>query len=67
MKQPHLEIKTRYVHTGLAQKIINKGSVIGVLTTKKISEPAKKLFDNAEIAWAENIPKSAFMPSESEE
>ena len=34
MKQPHLEIKTRYVHAGLAQKIINKGSVIGVLTTK---------------------------------
>ncbi|PSB26556.1 hypothetical protein C7B69_11520 [filamentous cyanobacterium Phorm 46] len=67
MKEPHLEIKTRYVHAGLAQKIINKGSVIGVLTTKKISEPAKKLFDNAEIAWAENIPETAFMPSELEE
>jgi hypothetical protein len=67
MKKPHLEIKTRYIHAGLAKKIINRGSVIGVVTTKTISEPAKKLFDNADIAWAENIPESAFMPSELEE
>ncbi|NJK68335.1 MAG: hypothetical protein HC789_16315 [Microcoleus sp. CSU_2_2] len=67
MKKPHLEIKTRYIHAGLAKKIIHKGTVIGVVTTKTISEPAKKLFDNADIAWAENIPESAFMPSELEE
>jgi hypothetical protein len=67
MKEPHLEIKTRYIHAGLAKTIIHKGTVIGVVTTKTISEPAKKLFDNADIAWAENIPESAFMPSELEE
>lgn len=67
MKKPHLEIKTRYIHAGLAKKIINKGSVIGVVTTNKISEPAKKLFDDEDIAWAENIPESEFMQSELEE
>lgn len=67
MKEPHLEIKTRYVHAGLAKKNINKGTVIGFLTTKKISEPAKKLFDKADIAWAENITESAFRVSELEE
>ena len=58
----YIEIKTRkYVDAGLAQQIINKQTVIGVLTTGKISTPAKKLFDQAGIAWAENIPEKQFM------
>jgi hypothetical protein len=67
MKEPHLEIKNIYIDSGLAKKIINKGTVIGVLTTKNISKPAKKLFDKADIAWAEKIPESAFMQPDSEE
>jgi hypothetical protein len=58
----HIEIKTRkYVDAALAQQIINKQTVIGVLTTGKISTPAKKLFDQAGIAWAENISEKHFM------
>lgn len=58
----YIEIKTRkYIDAALAQQIIGKGIVIGVLTTGKISLPAKKLFDEANIAWAENIPENRFM------
>ena len=58
----YIEIKTRkYIDAGLAQQIINKQTVIGVLTTGKISTPAKKLFDEAGIAWAENISEKHFM------
>jgi hypothetical protein len=58
----HLEIKTRrYIDAALAQQIINKKVVIGVLTTGKISAPAKKLFDQAGIAWTENIAETQFM------
>jgi hypothetical protein len=58
----YIEIKTRkYIDAALAQQIIDKGAVIGVLTTGKISTPAKKLFAEANIAWAENIPEERFM------
>jgi len=58
----YIEIKTRkYIDAGLAQQIIHKQTVIGVLTTGKISTPAKKLFDEAGIAWAENISEKHFM------
>lgn len=57
-----IEVKTRkYIDAALAQQIIDKRSVIGVLTTGKISTPAKKLFDEANIAWAENISERHFM------
>ena len=58
----YIEIKTRkYIDAALAQQIIEKRTVIGVLTTGKISAPAKKLFDQAGIAWAENISEKHFM------
>lgn len=58
----YIEIKTRkYIDAALAQQIIAKRTVIGVLSTGKISTPAKKLFDEANIAWAENIPETRFM------
>ena len=58
----YIEIKTRkYIDAALAQQIINKQTVIGVLTTGKISTPAKKLFEQAGIAWAENISEKYFM------
>jgi len=38
-----------------------------VLTTGRISTNAKQLLDKAQIAWAENVPESEFMESESQE
>jgi len=64
----YIEIKTRkLIDSTLAQKIIDKGSVVSVLTTGKITKPAKALFNDADIAWAENIPESEFMECEYQE
>lgn len=64
----HIEIKTRQtIDSTLAQKIINKGTVDAVLTTGKITKPAKDLFNAADIAWAENIPEREFMEREAQE
>ncbi len=58
----YIEIKTRkYIDAALAQQIIHKQTVIGLLTTGKITTPAKKMFDQAGIAWAENISEKHFM------
>lgn len=65
---PYIEIKARkMLYPGDARKIINKGTVIGLLTTGTISKNAKKLLDDAGIAWAENIPEKEFMESEAQE
>jgi hypothetical protein len=64
----YIEIKTRsYIDSTLAQQIIDKKTVIGILSTGKISAPAKKLFDKAGIAWAENISEDTFMVSAGQE
>jgi ATP:corrinoid adenosyltransferase len=60
MDELYIEIKTRYVDSGDVKKIIAKKTVIGVVTTGKISKPAKKLLDEAGIAWAENVSKEDF-------
>lgn len=60
----YLEIKARKnLYRGDARKIIEKGSIVGVITTGKISREAKKMFDESGIAWAENIPEQEFMDS----
>lgn len=65
---PYIEIKTRrQIDSNLARKIINKKCVSAVLTTGVITKPAKKLFDEYDIAYAENVPENKFMESESEE
>ncbi|GJD16468.1 hypothetical protein RIVM261_014240 [Rivularia sp. IAM M-261] len=58
---PYIEIKTREV-LGLvrAKKIVAKGSVSAVLTTGKITKEARKLFNEHDIAYAENVPESEF-------
>lgn len=64
----HIEIKTKKnIYPGEAKKLITKGTVVGVLTTGTISPDAKKLFDDAGIAWAENIPEREFMELEAKE
>ncbi|MBD2300826.1 MULTISPECIES: hypothetical protein [Nostocales] len=62
---PYIEIKTRkQIDSALAQKIINKGCVSAVLTTGIITKPAKKLFDEHNLAYAENVPETLFLESE---
>ncbi len=59
---PYIEIKTRArIDKGLAESLIQKGSITAVITTGIISASAKQLFDAAGIAWAENIPENEFM------
>ncbi|MFM8296547.1 MAG: hypothetical protein ACKN9E_18655 [Microcystaceae cyanobacterium] len=65
---PYIEIKTtQYITSTIAQKIIDKGSVIAILSTGRISQPAKDLFDQAGIEWVENVPEREFMESEAQE
>lgn len=64
----HIEIKARkYIDGTQAQKIIDKGTVIAVLTTGTISQPAKDKFDEANIAWCEKVSEQEFMESEAKE
>ncbi len=65
---PHIEIKTKVnIFPGDAQKIINKKTVVAVITTGTISPDAKKRFDEAGIAWAEKVPETEFRESEAKE
>jgi hypothetical protein len=45
------------VTSTLARKLIQKATVVGVVTTAIIAKPAKVLFDEADIAWIENFPE----------
>jgi hypothetical protein len=63
---PYIEIKTRArIDKGMAEFIIQKRTITAVITMGVISENAKKLFDEANIAWAENIPENVFVDLES--
>lgn len=65
---PYIEIKTRkQIDSTLAKKIIKKQDVSAVLTTGVITKPAKKLFDESDIAYAENVPENYFVESEAQE
>jgi glycine cleavage system aminomethyltransferase T len=52
-----LRLGKKNIYPGEAQKIIDKQTVVGVITTGTISPDAKKRFDQAGIAWAEKVPK----------
>ena len=57
----YIEIKARqYVDATLAQSIVDKQCVIGVVCTGRISAPAKRVLERAGIAWAEDIPEAYF-------
>ncbi|MEQ9001875.1 MAG: hypothetical protein RID53_35900 [Coleofasciculus sp. B1-GNL1-01] len=60
---PHLEIKTQYLYGKEVEIIINQGTVIGVISANKISQPSRHKLNQAGIAFAENIPKSVFTHS----
>lgn len=58
---PYIEVKTRgNIYIGLAKSMVSKGTIKVVLTTGKISDTAKKLFEKNNIEWVENIPESEF-------
>lgn len=62
---PYIEIKTRnLIDSSLVKKLIAKETISAILTTGKITKPAKELLDEYDIAWAENIPENEFMESE---
>ncbi len=64
----YIEIKARkYVDATLAQSIVDKQCVIGVLCAGRISAPAKRVLDRAGIAWAEEIPEAYFLTAHTQE
>jgi len=64
----YIEIKSRKEITStIAKQIIAKGTVCAVLTTGRIYQPAKDLFDEADIAWAEYIEERQFLESKAQE
>lgn len=55
-----IEIKaytTTTVTSTLARRLIQKSTVMGVVTTAGITKPAKVLLDQADIAWVERFPE----------
>jgi len=46
------------ITSGLARKLIQKSTVLGVVTTASITKPVKVLMDEADIAWVENFPEA---------
>jgi RecB family endonuclease NucS len=66
---PYVEIKAGQssICSGLAQKIIDKGGVIGLVAAGTITKPAKKLLDEAGIAWAEQVTEKQLKETEPQE
>lgn len=67
-KLPSIEVKTNYVHLGVVTDMLQKRERAGVLpivliTTNKISKPAKDKLDSLDIAWAE-IPENEIRDKE---
>jgi hypothetical protein len=61
---PYVEIKSRdYIDSTLARKLVEKG-VTGVITTGKISGPAKELLDKHDIVWKEYVSEKSFKETE---
>jgi hypothetical protein len=57
MKQ-YIEFKARkFIGTAIAHQIIDRGTVDIVLSIGKIRQPARTLFDQANIEWADDLPE----------
>ena len=67
MNEPHIEVKSKYLYGQEVDDIINKESVIAIISTARISKPGKNKLDKAGIAYAENVPETEFMESEDQE
>ena len=54
------------VTSTLARKLIQKATVMGVVTTGTMTKPAKALLDEADIAWIEKFPEDELYQREGE-
>jgi hypothetical protein len=61
--EPHIEVKTQYLYGEEVEEIIQYGTVIGVVSAAKISQPSKRKLSLAGIVYAENIPTTEFQNS----
>ncbi len=57
---PHVKIKTQYLYGKEVELIIQQGTVIGIVSAGKISQPSRLKLDQVGIAYAENVPLSEF-------
>jgi hypothetical protein len=60
IENPHLEIKTQYLYGQEAVAIMQQGTVIGIASANRISQPSQVKLKQAGITFAENIPSSVF-------
>jgi hypothetical protein len=61
--EPHIEIKTQYLYGVEVEEIIQYGTVVGVVSAARISQPGKHKLSLAGIVYAENIPITEFQNS----
>ena len=64
VNEPHIEIKTRYIYGNEVDKIIEKHTVIGLVSASSISKTGKQKLNASGIVCTENVPKSEFMQEE---
>ncbi len=64
VNEPHIEIKTRYIYGNEVEKIIEKQTVIGLVSASSISKTGKQKLSASGIVCTENVPKSEFMQEE---
>lgn len=64
----YIEVKTNEkIGLTLARKIAAKGQVSAVVTTGRITQPAKDFFNQHDIAYAEKISEQQYHSSASDE
>jgi hypothetical protein len=63
VNEPHIEIKTQYLYGEEVDEIIQYGTVIGVVSAARVSQPSKLKLSLVGIVYAENIPLSEFQNS----
>jgi hypothetical protein len=61
--EPHIEIKTQYLYGEEVEEIIQYGTVVGIVSAGRISQPGKRKLSLAGIVYAENIPITEFQNS----
>lgn len=64
MNEPHIEVKGKYLYGQEVDDIINKQTVIAIISKDRISKPGKDKLDKAGMAYAENVSETEFMESE---
>jgi hypothetical protein len=61
VNEPHIEIKTRYIYGNEVDKVIERQTVIGLVSASSISKKGKQKLNSSGIVCTENVPKSEFM------